>query len=954
MIVDFLKLFLIALVPIVIATGIIFLQRNTKFKKLDKRIQDAIIITLFSISCILGTVFGVEARNGALINVRDASPIIAGLMFGGPVGVIVGFVGGLYRFISVYWGGSGAYVQIACAVSTFMAGVFTLIVRRFIFNNKRGKWYYGLFLVLLCEDFHMLLVFLTHLNDIQGAYIVVKDCVGLMVLANSLAVVLAMIIASFIYKEKFFEHEKPQKISTTIQVTLLIFLTIAYSVVSSVSYFSTKNVSTKNNEWTLQQNVKDLRDDVDNLIDEELLEICEIIKDNVAPIIASSGDLNAAMTANLSGDGFSISEVHLIGNDNVIKYSSNPVLVNYDMSSNEQSKAFECLLHDKEFFSQPIMQPGSNEAAGNRMKYAGIKLDSNSSDLSYLQVGINEEKYHNLLDEKVQRSAHYRHIGNKGFIIVANPDGTVISTVYGGNVTSKIGLSTLKLNEMGKYQGKEGNFEYNFYTYAEYVEGYYIIALADVEESDLSSNITLATISLTEIFAFLILYGILYIVIKHRVVDSIVNVGKSLTKITKGDFDIKVHENKSKEFKELSRDINRTVNSLKKYADEEKKKIESELQFAKNIQHSALPTVFPLNNNFRIFANMVTAKAVGGDFYDFYYIDRDTVAILIADVSGKGIPAAMFMMKSKTVIKGLVESGMPVHIAATEANKKLCEGNDANMFVTAWLGAINIKTGHVDFVNAGHNPPLIQNDDGSFEYLQSKKGFVFAGIDGFTYEKQSFDLKPGQKIYLYTDGVTEATNINKELYGEDRLLKLINGHKNSIPKDICDAVIEGVNDFVGDAEQADDITMLCFQYIDQENETSRVFDAKIENVEAVTEFVDKYLADANCAPKAETQINVAIDEIFSNICLYAYKENMEARARVGVTFDPSKENVTITFEDRGVPYNPLEKEDPNVNASIEDRSVGGLGIYIVKQTMDDVVYSFDNGHNILKITKNIK
>ena len=954
MFIDFLKLFAIALIPIAIATGIIFLQRYSKFAKLKKNVQYAIIITLFSISCILGTVFGIEVSNGALINVRDASPIIAGLIFGGPVGVVVGFVGGLYRFVSVYWGGSGAYVQIACAVSTFMAGVFTLIVRRYIFNNKRGKWYYGLFLVILCEDFHMLLVFLTHLNDIQGAYYVVKDCVGLMVLGNSLAVVIAMIIAGVIYKEKFFENHKPHKISTKIQVTLLAFLAVAYGVVSSVSYFSARNVATKNNEKTLQLNVNDLKNEVESLVDQELFNICKVIKDNVAPNIGISADLNADLVTNLSGDGFSVTEVHLIGNDNKIKYSSNSSVIGYDLSSQEQSKVFECLLGDTEFYSQSIMEPGSDSAASDRMKYAGIKLATNSNNLSYLQVGINETKYHSLLDEKVKNSANYRHIGSKGFIIVAKPDGSVISTVNGGNVSNKIGLSTLKLNEMGKYEGQEGNFKYNFYTYAQYIEGYYVIALADVEESDLASNITLASISLTEVFVFLILYGVLYIVLKRTVLDSIVRVGKSLSKITKGDFEVKVQENKSKEFKELSKDINRTVNSLKRYAEEEKNKIESELQFAKNIQHSALPTVFPLNNNFRIFANMITAKAVGGDFYDFYYINRDVVAILIADVSGKGIPAAMFMMKSKTVIKGLVESGMPVHIAATEANKKLCEGNDANMFVTAWLGAINIKTGHVEFVNAGHNPPLIQNEDGTFEYLKSKKGFVFGGIDGFTYEKQSFDLKPGQKIYLYTDGVTEATNEDKELFGEDRLLKVINAERNKEPKDICNAINESVDKFVGDAEQADDITMLCFQYIDQEKETSRVFEAKLENVEAVTEYVGKYLAEAGCSMKAEMQINVAIDELFSNICRYAYKEDQEAKARVGVTFDPTGENVTISFEDRGVPYNPLEKDDPDVDASIDDRKVGGLGIFIVRQTMDDVVYSFDNGHNILKITKNIK
>ena len=148
--------------------------------------------------------------------------------------------------------------------------------------------------------------------------------------------------------------------------------------------------------------------------------------------------------------------------------------------------------------------------------------------------------------------------------------------------------------------------------------------------------------------------------------------------------------------------------------------------------------------------------------------------------------------------------------------------------------------------------------------------------------------------------------------------------------------------------------MLCFQLTDQEKDHSFVFEAKIDNVEAVTNFVGKYLSEANCSVKAETQINVAIDELFSNICYYAYKDGQEGNVRISVTFDPNKENVTIAFEDRGVPYNPLEKEDPDIDSSLEERKIGGLGIFIVKQTMDDVVYENDGGHNILKITKNIK
>ena len=270
MFITILKLFGISLIPVAFASLIHALKIYTKFDQLKKHYQYAIIITLFSISCILGTVFGVESEAGAIINVRDASPIISGLMFGGPVGVVVGFVGGLYRFVSVYWGGSGAYTQLACSISTFMAGVFTLLVRRFIFNNHHGKWYYGLFLGILCEDFHMLLVILTHLNDIQNAYSVVTDVVAPMFITNSLAVAIAIIIADCLYKEKFFEGGRPFKISTKVQLALICCLVAAYGAVSSVSYFGTKNVALRTNEKSLSISIDDLTNNVDNLVDEKM------------------------------------------------------------------------------------------------------------------------------------------------------------------------------------------------------------------------------------------------------------------------------------------------------------------------------------------------------------------------------------------------------------------------------------------------------------------------------------------------------------------------------------------------------------------------------------------------------------------------------------------------------------------------------------------------------------
>jgi serine phosphatase RsbU (regulator of sigma subunit) len=292
-------------------------------------------------------------------------------------------------------------------------------------------------------------------------------------------------------------------------------------------------------------------------------------------------------------------------------------------------------------------------------------------------------------------------------------------------------------------------------------------------------------------------------------------VNRSLAAITEGRLDTVVDVRSHEEFNSLSNDINATVDTLKRYIKEAEERIDAELAFAKSIQHSALPSVFPPYPNrkeFEIFASMHTAKEVGGDFYDFYFIDEDHLAFLMADVSGKGIPAALFMMTAKTIIKSYAEAGMSVDQVFTHANNKLCESNEAGMFVTAWMGILNTKTGKVVFANAGHNQPLVKRADGTYEYYESQADLILAGFEGFPYVMNELQLAPGEAIYLYTDGVTEAVNPAEELYGEDRLRTVLERHKDATPADICAEVKKDVDAFAGTAPQFDDITMLLVRY----------------------------------------------------------------------------------------------------------------------------------------------
>lgn len=302
---------------------------------------------------------------------------------------------------------------------------------------------------------------------------------------------------------------------------------------------------------------------------------------------------------------------------------------------------------------------------------------------------------------------------------------------------------------------------------------------------------------------------------KKLVVDNIYKINDSLAAITEGELDTVVDVRSHVEFEDLSDDINSTVDTLKRYIKDAEARIDAELAFAKAIQHSALPSVFPPYPNrkeFDIWASMHTAKEVVGDFYDYYFVYEETLAFFIADVSGKGIPAAMFMMTAKTLLKSYAETGMSVEKVFIHANEELCEGNDTGMFVTAWMGLLNTKTGLVTFANAGHNPPAVKHSDGTFTYLKTRPGFVLAGMEGVRYRKCEVQLEPGDIIYLYTDGVTEAVNINEELYGEERLLTILNANAAAGTEMICEEVKVNVDAFAGEAPQFDDITMICLKY----------------------------------------------------------------------------------------------------------------------------------------------
>ena len=298
---------------------------------------------------------------------------------------------------------------------------------------------------------------------------------------------------------------------------------------------------------------------------------------------------------------------------------------------------------------------------------------------------------------------------------------------------------------------------------------------------------------------------------------------------------------------------------------------------------------------------------------------------------------------------------MAVNDIFTKANEKLCENNESGMFVTAWMGILDLTTGKLQFANAGHNPPVLKRANGAFEYLKTRAGFVLAGMEGVRYRVGELMIYPGDRLFLYTDGVPEATNTENKLYGEDRLLAFMNQNASAEATEFLPALKANIDEFVGEAPQFDDITMLMFDYKPNQGGVhmiNKTFPAKIEALSDVLGFVDQTLESYECPMKIQTAICVAIEEIFVNVAHYAYGDG-EGDMTLGIGFDAETREITFKMTDKGIPFDPLKKPDPEITLSAEDREIGGLGNFITKKTMNTVTYAYENGENTLTMIKKI-
>ncbi|MBR3310861.1 MAG: SpoIIE family protein phosphatase [Solobacterium sp.] len=792
----------VGIIPVIASVFLTWLYRRENMKKLSYMKKQVLTGLVFGVIAILATEFGVP-YNGTIVNARDAAPLCAGLIFGPHAGLIAGTIGAVERWFCIYWG-VGEFTRTACTISTFLAGVIGAALRKYMFDDSIPGLGHSVIVAGTVEIIHMLMIFLMRLENVKYTFEYVQVCSIPMIIMNTLAVTLSVYLVRKMDTEKDKDESSREipTISALFQKRLAYIVFLAFLSTSILTYVMQNQIAEDSLIRQFNQHLTDTGHIVENQYNRDVEQITRSI---VEEISWEEEDLSAI------GKRYGVYEINIFSDEGVVVDSSKADNIGRLITGKVPFSDFYLLkLSEGEEFI--TVDEANEETAGERLHYCIMIKDG-----KIYEIGL-EEKHRNDAIEQIIPEAITEHwIGEAGGLIFLDENYQVGSATNGLLYDSEIDGNKKLLIDI------KGNDPFDLFTCLIGEEEYYcmyqtegtgdLVAVMPVREADFSKSIAIYLNFFLLSIVFATLFIMIFISIRYLIVRNIRKVNDSLSLITDGKLDTVVDVRSSKEFIALSDDINTTVDTLKHYIAEANARIDTELKYAREIQSSALPSVFPEREEIDLYALMNPAREVGGDFYDFYFIDPNRLAFMVADVSGKGIPASLFMMRAKTILKTYAENSVGIADIFTNVNYQLCEGNDATMFVTAWMGILDLKTGELQYVNAGHNQPLIRRNGGSFEFLQGPAGFVLAGMDGIVYKQQTLTMEPGDEIFLYTDGVVEATNAEMQLYGDERLQSCLNEHAGEDAKTLCESVRKDVDQFYDGAPQFDDITELSMKFI---------------------------------------------------------------------------------------------------------------------------------------------
>ena len=455
------------------------------------------------------------------------------------------------------------------------------------------------------------------------------------------------------------------------------------------------------------------------------------------------------------------------------------------------------------FFSYSMQTRSAIQAAQNTMEIAA--QDVKSSYNYMMKNSVDMKAFDAVIGT--------RHVGSNGELYLTDKDGVVAAGYQKGLSLGRMMTINKKTDKNPFFFDTEMYREKYYGRFESLDNGYNLIMVIPYAEVFRDRKSSAYETAFADILLFALVFMLIYVLVQHIIVNNLDKINESLAKITRGDLDEKVDVRSSTEFVSLSDDINLTVSALKGYISDAEKRIDEELEFARAIQAAALPTGFkyPGRDEYELFALMDPAKEVGGDFYDFFFVRKHKLALVIADVSGKGIPAALFMMRSKTAIKSLAERNIGPAEILEKANEMLCEGNDACMFVTVWMAIVDLETGIARCANAGHEYPAIKRANGAFELYKDKHDIMLGMMEGMKFKEYELQLGVGDKLFVYTDGIPEAINEEEVQYGTDRMIQALNESDDQSFEKALPYVRKSIADFAGKAAQFDDITMLAFE-----------------------------------------------------------------------------------------------------------------------------------------------
>ncbi len=391
----------------------------------------------------------------------------------------------------------------------------------------------------------------------------------------------------------------------------------------------------------------------------------------------------------------------------------------------------------------------------------------------------------------------------------------------------------------------------------------------------------------------------------------------------------------------------------------QKDRMQEELNVAHDIQMSMLPqndAPFPDRQEFELRAMLIPAREVGGDFYDYFFVNDDEICLIVGDVSGKGVPAALFMAVSKTMLKtSAMDDPSPASIL-TRVNDELSADNPACMFVTVFLAVANIRTGNIRYSNAGHNPPYLLHKNGALTCLDQRHGPILGAMGGIAFKESAVEIRKDESIYVFTDGVTEAMDAGGQLYSEARLEKVLTQSGDAMATDLIQRSLDDVSAYASGAEQSDDITVLAFRFLHSPekslNPTLKLsVGADLREIQKVIEAVDAFCTNNQLPREIAQKLGVIFDDLLNNTITHGFDDSEEHE--IVIQIEAMHDRLFIKLSDDGIPFNPFDRIGPDTTLSVEEREIGGLGVLLVTKMTDSHSYQRLRNRNIITLTINL-